>query len=570
MQKELSCHQKGRGFVSLDTSSFGTENHITGKLYRNMRILLIMRSFFVAVFASLTLQATWAQTPHNLQKREAEDMRTVRILAVGNSFAIDAMESPLYDIAQASGIRLILGNACQAGYSLQNHWNGLVTNLDILEYRKCEDRHYDVTKGYTLNDILADEPWDYITFQQTSYLAGFCETYEPHLTNLIEELGKRVTNPQVKYGFYMIWAYGQNSTSENFYRYDHNQMTMYDSIVNATSKAMQEHPQLEFLIPTGTAIQNMRTSFVGDNLTRDGAHLTVDMGRSIAAYTWFATLFGTELMMQNNFIPNCLNECTTRMAKKCVVSALESPYSITPQTYTNYTGDNSIAHTDINLNFSFDGTQTEGWNDVNLHHTLTAGFKDSQGRDCGIVLQCNSPFGSANTAGPQNTDTSLDMPTSVSETALWGYGEGQFNNDPQTPTTTLHFTHLNKTLAYDFTFFSSRAYATDNRETQFTLIGTEKKTATLNASNNTSQTTTITDILSDTNGCITLIVQAGPKNDNPYKFYYLNALKISPHKPSASAITSPKQSTALKVNKDKHIYIKNGDQLFTLDGKRIK
>lgn len=532
-----------------------------------------MRYFFIVILAFLISQVTWAQNLYNLQNEEAEDVQTIRILAVGNSFAIDAMESPLYDIAQASGIRLILGNACQAGYSLQNHWAGLVTNLYNLEYRKCKDRHYNVTKGHTLNDILADEPWDYITFQQTSYLAGFYETYNPYLTFLIEELKKRTSNSEVKFGFYMIWAYGQNSTSENFYRYNHNQITMYNSIVNATNKAMQEHPQLEFLIPRGTAIQNMRTSYVGDNLTRDGAHLTEDMGRSIAAFTWFATLFGTELMMQNNFIPNNLNEYTTNTAKNCVISALERPYSITPQINTDYTGDNSIVPADINLNFSFDGTQTEGWNDVNLHHTLTAGFKDSQGKDCGIILQCNSPFGSANTAGPQKTDTSLDMPASISETALWGYGEGQFNNDPQTPTATLHFMHLNKTLTYDFTFFSSRAYATDNRETMFTLIGTEKKTTTLNASNNTNETTTITNIVPDTNGCITLIVQAGPNNNNPYKFYYLNALKISSHKSNANKITSPissKHVRAQKVIKDGYIFIEINDKKIALDGKRIK
>lgn len=224
-----------------------------------MQRQLIMRCFFVAFFASIALHSIWSHGKHSPRMDETESMRTVRILAVGNSFAIDAMESPLYDIAQASGIRLILGNACQAGYSLQNHWQGLVTNLDNLEYRKCVDRHFGVTKGYTLNDILTDEPWDYITFQQTSYLAGFHETYEPYLTNLIDEVKNRATNPAAKFGFYMVWAYGQNSKSENFYRYDHNQMTMYNSIVNATNQTLHEHPQLEFLIPTGTAIQNMRT-----------------------------------------------------------------------------------------------------------------------------------------------------------------------------------------------------------------------------------------------------------------------------------------------------------------------
>jgi hypothetical protein len=133
--------------------------------------------------------------------------------------------------------------------------------------------------------------------------------------------------------------------------------------------------------------------------------------------------------------------------------------------------------------------------------------------------------------------------------------------------------HLNKTLTYDFTFFSSRAYATDNRETMFTLIGTEKKTTTLNASNNTNETTTITNIVPDVNGCITLIVQAGPNNNNPYKFYYLNALKISSHKSNANTINSPispKHVRAQKVIKDGYIFIEINDKKIALDGKRIK
>lgn len=37
------------------------------------------------------------------------------------------------------------------------------------------------------------------------------------------------------------------------------------------------------IIPTGTAIQNARTSFVGDHMNRDGYHLDLKIGRYTAA-----------------------------------------------------------------------------------------------------------------------------------------------------------------------------------------------------------------------------------------------------------------------------------------------
>lgn len=530
---------------------------------------------YVRCSARNTTLPGWASRNMSVIKRsQTNEPRTVRILAIGNSFTIDAFESSIYDIAKAQGIELVLGNACYAGYSLESHWNGLVTDLANLEYRKCVDRHYTVEKGYTLSSILSDEPWDFITFQQASSQAGFYETYEPWLTNLIDNIKAYVPNPNVKYGFYMIWAYGQDSPSVNFPRYDRNQMTMYNSIVNATQKVMNTHPELEFLIPTGTAIQNLRTSFVGDNLTRDGAHLTLELGRATAAYSWYAVLFGEEMTRQNTYTPYNLNEFSTTMVKNTAIAALHNPYSITPQNYPDYTGDNTIIPSDIYFNFSYRGTETDGWNDVTLYDEFAGGFKDTTGKDCGIIIRSNDHFCSANTIGATDTDTPLYMPSDVSQTALWGYSEGNLNDVPQTPTTTFYFKHLNKSLKYDFTFFSSRAYSTDNRETQFTLAGTDTQTATLNASSNKNNTVTISGMQPDNEGTITLTVQAGPNNNNSYKFYYLNALRIFAYDPrepdNLQQITKRDNNCrARKYIKDKHLYIIKDNKTYSIDGKEI-
>ena len=487
---------------------------------------------YVRCSARNTSLPGWASRNMSVIKRSSGGVPpVVRVLAVGNSFTIDCMESSLYAVARDAGIHLILGNACWGGFSFEEHYQALITDLPCYEYRKCDNGVFTINWGQStrLSTILADEPWDVVVFQQASHFAGFYDTYEPSLTNLIN--GLRNHFPNAKYGLHMIWTYSQDSKNPKFVNYNNDQMFMYNSIVDATRKAMEAHPELEFLIPTGTAVQNLRTSFVGDNLNRDGSHLTVDMGRATAAYCWYAVLFGDEATLQNTYTPYNLNVFTTMMAKNAALDAIRNPYSITPQNYPDYEGDNTIVPADIYFNFSLWGTKTEGWNDVSLNDEFAGGYKDTKGKDCGIIIRSSDHFSGANTSGASKTETPLNMPSDVSQSALLGYSEGNFSEMQPQPTATFSFTHLNKTLIYDFTFFSSRASTTDNRETLFTLAGMEIQTATLDASSNKSNTVTISGIRPDEDGIITLTVSAGPNNNNPNKFYYLNALRISAHNP---------------------------------------
>ena len=61
---------------------------------------------------------------------------------------------------------------------------------------------------------------------------------------------------------------------------------MYEVIVNAVDEKVRSNPDIQIVIPVGTAIQNARTSIVGDNQTRDGFHLTMDLGRYVDGLTF--------------------------------------------------------------------------------------------------------------------------------------------------------------------------------------------------------------------------------------------------------------------------------------------
>ena len=67
---------------------------------------------------------------------------------------------------------------------------------------------------------------------------------------------------------------------------------MYRAILQALDTQVKPTGAFEGIIPVGTAIQNLRTSYLGDTLTRDGYHLSYGIGRYTAALTWFACLTG--------------------------------------------------------------------------------------------------------------------------------------------------------------------------------------------------------------------------------------------------------------------------------------
>src|SRR5690606_4204670 len=115
----------------------------------------------------------------------------------------------------------------------------------------------------SIQTALWDEDWDYISFQQESPNSGMFDTFTP-LVGLYEYVAARATNPQVKYVLHQTWAYAKNSTHSGFANYGKDQDVMYAAIVNAYNQA-QDLISADRIVPAGTAIQNGRTSIIGDN-----------------------------------------------------------------------------------------------------------------------------------------------------------------------------------------------------------------------------------------------------------------------------------------------------------------
>lgn len=252
------------------------------------------------------------------------DAGTVRILAIGNSFSQDAVEQYLYELADAAGFKTVIGNCYIGGCDLDKHLSNMQSDAAAYEYRKVVDGKKDNRKGVRLSEALADEPWDYISLQQASGKSGMYETYNA-LGQLIDGVSAAV--PEAMLMWHQTWAYAAGSNHESFPNYGSDQTTMYKAIVAAARRAVSDHSSLVKLIPSGTAIQNARGTYVGDIFNRDGYHLEVTYGRYTAACTWFETIFGTDVTA-NPYAPSTVTDEMGRIARAAAHAAVASPDAV--------------------------------------------------------------------------------------------------------------------------------------------------------------------------------------------------------------------------------------------------
>lgn len=258
---------------------------------------------------------------------------TLRVLAIGNSFSEDAVEQNLYELGREAGFNLVIGNAYRGGQGLESHWTVVSQGRKAFEYRKVVDGRRTNSKEAALDSILQDEAWDIVTLQQVSQDAGLYPTYDPYLADLINYVRQRVTNPMVRIGFQQTWAYAQNATHKGFANYNGDQGRMYQGIVEAVGRAMNNHHELTFVVPTGTAIQNARTSPLGDHLNRDGYHLDKTAGRYVAACTWLEVLTGVS-PVGLTYRPKGISQAVAAIAQQAAHDAVGAPDMVTPQTGT--------------------------------------------------------------------------------------------------------------------------------------------------------------------------------------------------------------------------------------------
>ena len=253
----------------------------------------------------------------------------VRILAIGNSYSVDST-TYLWSVCNDAGVKnLIVGNAEIGGSSLEDHWSNIQNGETQYGYHKYTADGVLNSKA-TFLGALQDEAWDYIVLQQNSSMSGDASTYD-NLDNILNFVDTNKTNDQAKILWDMTWAYPQNSTAIRFENYNRDQMTMYNAIVQTVQQLIVSNERIDGVIPTGTAIQNLRSSYLGDILCRDDVHLSYDHGRYTAALTWFAYIIGGNVTAVD-WVPEGYSYISSDLPaiREAVMEAMENPFAVSP------------------------------------------------------------------------------------------------------------------------------------------------------------------------------------------------------------------------------------------------
>ena len=272
-----------------------------------------------------------------------EPIRSVSILAIGNSFSVDAMQYLYGYLEQAGYQEIFLGNLYIGGCTLQTHAGNITNGTAAYTYYTNSKGTWSPINSQDAVSVMKSRHWDYVSIQQASGWSGMPDSYEPYLSTVVDAV--KANCPDAKRMWHMTWAYQKDSGHSDFAKYGNDQTRMYEAILEAVRTKVLSRGDFDFVIPCGTAIQNLRTSFMGDHMTRDGYHMSYQVGRVATALMWLKQISGCPLEgIDIRPTSQTLSETQVAAIKDAVGKAYVQPYAVTrsSQTYGNTQPDAEI------------------------------------------------------------------------------------------------------------------------------------------------------------------------------------------------------------------------------------
>ena len=134
-----------------------------------------------------------------------------------------------------------------------------------------------------------------------------------------------------KIAFNLTWLGEHTYRHHEIISYGGDMVLMRKKLEEITKDVILTNPLIDLLVPTGTAIENARTSGIG-LLTRDCYHLSADKGRFIAALTFISTVTG--ISAENiSWAPEGVDEYALKVAIESATNAQKHPLQVTKSNY---------------------------------------------------------------------------------------------------------------------------------------------------------------------------------------------------------------------------------------------
>ncbi len=273
--------------------------------------------------------------------------KTVKILTVGNEQSVDRAQY-LVPMARELGVEIVLGHLFIQGGYLSSSAGGTTTSNTSFTFYKFSGEEWTTATGYSLQKALFEEDWNYVLLSQTVGLAGDLETIQGSIAEhyYLSSLGTYIhyntkvggtTKYTTKMLWNMTWAFEDTATYAHFGKYDYSQEKMYNDIVSATQTALansQVKKYVKGVIPTGTAVQNLRTSYWFDGITRDGSNLSY-MGKILSAMMLLRSVVDVDInaLTFESYEELAFAKPDLEVLKEAVNNAYANPYEVTQSAF---------------------------------------------------------------------------------------------------------------------------------------------------------------------------------------------------------------------------------------------
>ena len=243
----------------------------------------------------------------------AEEAGVLKILTLGHSLTVDACHM-LNLVADAEGMGdVVIGTLYYSGCPLNKHVTFLADdepayNLYISS-TATPTVTPEITEAVTMKYALTYEYWDIIIMQAGVFEVAKSETYTNGDIQTIQNyVNEHKLNPLAKFAWHMPWVFpvdrdlqltkDNDSYHKNYEEYDQDRSKLYNAMTKCVGDHIMTDDTFDFLIPSGTAIENALSSYLTEkDLHRDYAHAS-DFGRLIAAYTWYCKLAGIDQLTE--------------------------------------------------------------------------------------------------------------------------------------------------------------------------------------------------------------------------------------------------------------------------------
>lgn len=295
---------------------------------------------------------------------------TLRILFIGNSFTKDAVEHLPKMVSAADIPTLKMVHLYYGGHTIPEYADGYATKSDYTCYKYNPGTSLWLSyTGYNIQQIVKSDTWDIVCLQEhTGNSCGWIwsDTEKNAIQGLIADIRADQSGHTPKFVYIMSQAYfnmDKIGTAQRPYKNFTTQDEMFDVIV-AQARKVLDQTDVEQIIPTGTVLQNLRTSPLNNemDLTRDGYHMDYGLSRYAAACAVFESIispsFDGKKLDGNSFRYNVsstadgtyttpVTDDNQPVALQAARYALATPFAVTDMSPGIQTPGNGIEDTDF-------------------------------------------------------------------------------------------------------------------------------------------------------------------------------------------------------------------------------